>query len=348
MNTRLSGFSEHKQKPGRILSLMILILLLSMVVAARFGAISISPLHILQILQARILPGMGAGSWPATHEQILMSIRLPRVVLGALVGASLGIAGTTLQGVLRNPLADPYLIGLSSGAAFGASLAIIISKSLGYSGISLIPVFAFFGGIVSLAIVFALARRGQTLTTTNLILAGVATSAFFSAAVSLMIVLHGDRMEQIIFWMMGGLAQATWRAAVVVMIYLVPGTVIIYTYARSMNVLTLGETTAHFLGLPVESVKRILLISATLITAAAVSMTGLIGFVGLIIPHIFRRIVGPDHRILLPAAGLGGAVLLVLADTIARTALIPREIPVGVLTALCGAPFFLYLLKKST
>jgi iron complex transport system permease protein len=338
---------RKKEKHGHILILMVMILFLSVVVAARFGAISIPPLQILKIVQYRLMPGAIRGSWSDAHEQILMSIRLPRVTLAMLVGASLGISGTTLQGVLRNPLADPYLIGLSSGAALGASIAIIVSKSLGHTGYALVPIAAFIGGILSLLIVFALARRGKALTTTNLILAGVATSAFFSAAVSLLIVLHGDRMEQIIFWMMGGLAQATWNSVTIVLLYLIPGTLIIYLYARAMNVMALGETAAHFLGLHVETVKRILLVSATLITAAAVSVTGLIGFVGLIIPHMFRRIVGPDHRILLPAAALGGAILLVLADTVARTAMIPREIPVGVLTALCGAPFFLYLLKKS-
>jgi iron complex transport system permease protein len=338
---------SSQKKHRSTLTLLVVGLALSVVAAARLGAVPISHTHILQILLHKIFPSIEAGNWPAAHEQILLTIRLPRIILAVLVGASLGISGTTLQGVLRNPLADPYLIGLSSGAALGASLAIVISKSIGAGGYALVPLFAFIGGVISLFIVFTLARRGQSMPATNLILAGVATSAFFSAIVSLLIVLHGDRMEQIIFWMMGGLAQATWRAVAVVLVYLIPGTLIIFLYARALNVMALGETSAHFLGLHVEAVKRLLLVAATLITAAAVSVTGLIGFVGLIIPHMFRRIVGPDHRLLLPTAALGGAILMVLADTIARTALIPREIPVGVLTALCGAPFFLYLLKKT-
>ncbi len=335
-----------KFSPGQVVVLLAVVLLLSMVAAARLGAVAIPPRHIIQIMVHQIIPAVD-GDWLSSHEQILMSIRLPRVILAVLVGAALGIAGTTLQGVLQNPLADPYLIGLSSGAALGASIAIIISKSIGAGGYTLVPVFAFIGGITSLLIVFTLARRGGRMTVTNLILAGVATSAFFSAVVSLLIVLHGDRMEQIIFWMMGGLGQATWRSAAIVFVYLIPGSIVIFIYSRALNIMILGDTTAHFLGLHVEAVKKLLLVSATLITAAAVSVTGLIGFVGLIVPHMFRRIVGADHRILLPAAALGGAILMVVADTIARTAMIPREIPVGVITALCGAPFFLYLLRKN-
>ncbi len=348
MNQPHEYSESNSKKPYMVLISMVLILLAAMIIASGLGAVPISPVETLRILFHGVLPSIVGPPQSAAHQQIFLAIRFPRVILAALVGAALSVSGATLQGVLRNPLADPYLIGLSSGAALGATIGIIIRKSVDFLGFSVIPIFAFFGGILSLGVVFLLASKNGKMTVTNLILAGIASSAFFSAIVSLLIVLHGDRLEEIVFWMMGGLTQATWNAVWSVSLYLVPGTVLIYLHWRAMNIMMLGESQAHYLGMNVEAVKRVLLVAATFVTAAAVSVTGLIGFVGLIVPHMFRRLVGSDHRILLPASLLGGAILMVMADALARLCLMPREIPVGVVTALTGAPFFLFLLKRQS
>jgi len=279
-------------------------------------------------------------------EMIILNIRLPRILLAGLVGAALAVAGATYQGLFRNPLADPYLIGVASGAGLGATIAFLIPFTISWLSFGAVPLFAFIGGICAVAIVYSLARVGKTLPTTTLILAGVALGAFLSSVTSYLLTICGEELHGIVFWLLGGLSLTKWVEVWTVFPCILAGIIVIWLHARPLNVMQLDEEQAQQLGINVAKVKLILLGTATLITSSAVCFTGLIGFVGIIVPHVVRLIWGPDHRFLLPLSTLVGAIFLILADTLAHTLLPPTEIPVGVITAFCGAPFFLYLLRK--
>ena len=279
-------------------------------------------------------------------EMIILNVRLPRILLAGLVGAALAVAGATYQGLFRNPLADPYLLGVASGAGLGATIAILIPFTLAWMSFGATPLFAFIGATGAVAIVYSIARVGKTLPATTLILAGVALSAFLSSITSYLMTICGENLHGILFWLLGGLSLTNWAEVGIVFPCVLAGIVVIWIHARPLNVMQLDEEQAQQLGINVEKVKLILLGAATLITSAAVCFTGLIGFMGIIVPHAVRLIWGPDHRFLLPLSTLVGAIFLILADTLAHTILPPTEIPVGVITAFCGAPFFLYLLRK--
>jgi iron complex transport system permease protein len=320
--------------------------LLVMVVAAGTGPVNVPPGQVAAIVASRLLPTfIPAGAWPATHETIVWVIRLPRVVMAALAGAGLALAGATYQGIFRNPMADPYVIGVSSGGALGAVLAMVAGVGRGL-GAYAVPACAFAGALLTLAVVYYLARVEGRLPVIALLLAGVAVSTTLSAVISLLIVLSRQRLEQVIFWLMGGFTYARWPTIGLALPYLVIGALTLFWRRRELNALLLGDEAAAHLGVEVEVVKRQLLAAAALITAAVVSVSGLIGFVGLVIPHTARLLLGADHRWLLPGAALAGATGLVLADALARTVLSPAELPVGVVTALVGGPFFLVLLAR--
>lgn len=310
-------------------------------VAATFGSVAIPLDAIARIIAAKLPNVHIARTWTPTWETILFDIRLPRITLAALVGSALATAGATYQGLLRNPLADPYLIGVSSGAGLGATIAIIF-------GVGAIPMLAFIGAIGATTLIYALARAGGRTTPTTLILAGVALGAFLSAITSFLMFKNDSafRTHQVIAWMMGSFALSSWQSVAVMLPYLVVGWIIVYLNARMLNVLQLGDTEAQQLGIPVERITMLLVAAASLITAAAVAVSGIIGFVGLIVPHAVRLVWGPDHRFLVPMSALLGATFLIIADTLARTLLAPSELPVGIITAFCGAPFFLYLLRR--
>lgn len=319
---------------------------LVMVVAVGMGAVPVPAGHVIGIITGRLVPAFApTSSWTASHETIVWVIRLPRVLLAGMVGAALALAGATYQGVFRNPMADPFVIGVSSGGALGAVLAIVLGWGRGL-GQYAIPAFAFGGAVVALTLVYTLARIDGKLPVVTLLLAGVAMSTILSALVSLLIVLSRQRMEQVIFWLMGGFTSARWSSVGLSLPYMILGALVLLRRSRELNVMLLGEEAATHLGLDVERVKRELLAAAALLTATAVSVAGLIGFVGLVIPHMVRLTLGPDQRWLLPGAALTGASGLVLADLLARTVMVPAELPVGVVTALVGGPFFLFLLVR--
>ena len=326
---------------------MAVALLLTMIVATAVGSVTIAPGVTLRI----VLSQLGV-SWIETADissstvAIIWNLRLPRVLLGAMIGASLALAGATFQGLLRNPLADPFTIGVSSGAAVGATFAMFFRQLYPLNFPHMIPLFAFAGALMAMFFVYNLAKIGGQVPVVTLLLAGVVVSSFLSAVISLLMVLSGESMRGIFFWLSGGLIMRTWPQLWFVAPYLLLGFVMLYAHARELNILLLGEEAALHLGVRVETTKRLLLVTASLITAAAVSVSGMIGFVGLIIPHAVRMVAGPDHRVLLPASALVGAVFLIWADVVARTALAPQEIPVGIITAFVGAPFFIYLLRK--
>jgi len=273
-----------------------------------------------------------------TSETIVRKIRLPRIVLGATVGFALAAAGTVMQGFFRNPLADPSIIGVSSGAAVGAVAAIVFAIALP------LPVMAFAGALLAAFAVYAIATQNGETPVATLLLAGVAVQTFLGAVISFMLVQSGESLREAVFWLMGHLHNSNWSEVEVTLPLAVLAVGVLYAYAHDLNVLLMGEADAHALGIEVQRTKRILLALASIVTAAAVAVTGVIGFVGLVVPHVMRLLVGPDHRILLPTSALAGATFLVAADTLARSG--AAEIPVGIVTAAVGAPFFLYLLRR--
>ncbi len=274
---------------------------------------------------------------PGTHETIVMRIRLPRIVLAATVGFALAAAGAVMQGFFRNPMADPSIIGVSSGAALGAVASIVLPLSVG-----LRPM-AFVCAVVTAFAVYLIASEGGRTPVATLLLAGVAVQTFLGAMISYLQLSAGESLEQVVYWLMGHLHASTWNDVSLSLPVVVPVFALLMIYASDLNVLLLGEEDARSLGIEVERTKRILLAAASVITAAGVAVSGVIGFVGLIVPHMMRLLVGPDHRILLPTSALAGAVFLVATDTLARAG--PAEVPVGIVTAALGAPFFLYLLR---
>ncbi|MBP2146507.1 iron complex transport system permease protein [Methanofollis sp. W23] len=276
---------------------------------------------------------------PAGITQILFDVRLPRVLAALLVGAGLAAAGTAMQGLFKNSMADPYIIGTSSGGALGASLSIVFLMGWG------LPVFAFIGATASTIVVYLISRRDGRVAVETLLLSGIAVSLFLSALLSFVMYISGKSLHQIMFWLMGGLWNVWWDDVKVAALILV-GCIMLFFFARDLNVISLGEEDALHLGVDVEKLKLALLLLSSFITGIAVSVAGAIGFIGLITPHVMRIIVGPDHRVLLPSAMMAGAVILMWADTLART--MPNEIPVGIVTAFFGAPFFIYLLRSRT
>jgi iron complex transport system permease protein len=311
-------------------------LLAALVLGAAIGAVPLGPLEVLNAAR-----GVGEPSAVA----IVQSLRLPRTVLAALVGAGLAVSGATFQALLRNPLAEPYILGVSGGAAVGAVGAIL----LGLATISwAIPLAAFAGAAVAILLVLRLAIGvGGTMDTRVLLLSGVVVGAFFNACILLALTFSDtESFRSAIFWMMGSFSGATWRGSGVVALYLAPALLLLLGLARALNLLSVGEETAAYLGISLERTKLLAFGAASLLAASAVAVSGVIGFVGLIVPHVIRINWGSDYRFLIPASALLGATFLVATDAIARTAAAPSEIPIGVVTAFVGVPFFLWLLRR--
>lgn len=330
---------------SRVYAIVGLVLLLGvvMVVTSAIGSTHIPLATLGQVLLSKLPFIQVEPTWASSVETIILDIRLPRLLLAGLVGAALAVAGATYQGLFRNPLADPYLIGVAQGAALGAVIGFVLPVSWQAAST---PLLAFAGALIAVAVVYSIAKVGKTLPMTTLILAGVALGAFLAAITSYLMIASGDKLHGIISWLLGTFSLTSWWQVTMVMPYIFVGIIIIWLHARPLNVMQLDEEQAQQLGIDVERVKLILLGAATLITAAAVCFCGIIGFVGIIIPHAVRLVWGPDHRFLLPLTTLAGASFLILADTAARTVLAPTEIPVGVITAFLGAPFFLYILRQ--
>jgi iron complex transport system permease protein len=326
----------------------ILLLLLSIVLSVSMGSASLPLSQVWRILLHQ-LPWVGkyvTVDWPESSEQIIMMVRLPRIMLGILVGACLSLAGAGFQGVLRNPLADPFTLGVASGASVGAAFLILFGLQFALFGQWTIPLVAFVTGMVSLLVVFKLANIQGKFQMETVILSGVVVQAFLGALVSFMVSLSNKVVNDILFWLMGSLAMRGWTYSLIVLPYFLIGLIVLMGYGRALNLFALGERQAAHLGVHVERTKWVVLIISTLISAAAVSVAGVIGFVGLIIPHLVRLLVGPDYRLILPLAIIFGGIYVLWADTLARLLLSPREIPLGVITAFLGAPFFAFLLNK--
>ncbi|SFR42359.1 iron complex transport system permease protein [Halogeometricum rufum] len=308
--------------------------------SAGVGAVSIPPATVTRAVVAELLPAVVPAVSEA-HRVIVVNVRLPRILLAALVGFALATAGVVMQGFFRNPMADPSIIGISSGAAVGAVATIVFPLALPF-GLELQGA-AFVSSVLTGFGVYLLATRDGHTPTATLLLAGVAVQTFLGAVISFMMLQSGWSLRRVVYWLMGHLSGTTWGEVGVVAAILPPLFLVLLGYANDMNVLLLGEADAHSLGIEVERTKRVLLAVSSVVTAAAVAVSGVIGFVGLVVPHAMRLLVGPDHRVLLPTSALAGASFLVATDTLARSG--ATEIPVGIVTAAIGAPFFLYLLR---
>lgn len=307
------------------------------------GAVDITPAQAVAIL-AKKAAGLDLGvDYTVQQELVLWNIRLPRILLGVFAGSGLAIAGASLQGIFRNPLADPGLIGSSSGAALGA--VSIIMLGIAPLGAFTLPAAAFFGALVLTALVYSLSRHGGQTEVVTLILTGVALNAIAFAFIGLMNFYATDaQLRSIVFWSMGSLGGTTWKVVYVTVPLITIGAALLMTQRRALNLMALGEREAFHLGLSTERVRMIVIALAALLSGATVAATGMVGFIGLVVPHLMRLVIGPDHRTLIPASVLGGASLMIAADTVSRTLMAPLELPLGIVTALIGGPYFLFLL----
>ncbi|MGH2461574.1 MAG: FecCD family ABC transporter permease, partial [Chloroflexota bacterium] len=347
---RAPSLEPRRPSAAIVLGLLGGILVAAVVLGVTFGSVAISPLALGQLT----LNHLGLANYPATwrpqDDVILFDLRLPRVIGAALVGAALATAGALFQGLLRNPLADPFLIGTSGGASLGAVIGIVLSVPLSVVGFGMTPLAAFVGALAATALVYRLARVGGRTPVVPLLLAGFAVSSILDYLVSFILVVN-DRLQlnlpALYAWLLGGIDVSSWSQLAVVGPTIVLGSVAALGLGRSLNALSLGEDMAERLGIAVERDKLAIVVLGSVLTAAAVTVSGLVGFVGLVVPHIVRLIGGPDNRLVLPASALAGASFLVASDLIARTVLSPSELPVGIITAFLGGPYFLYLLRKS-
>lgn len=347
-----TGLQHIRGLPSPLILLILGFLLLAVIVlAVSFGSTSIALGTIIQIL----LNGSGlfhfSRTWDPTAELIVWQVRMPDVIGAALVGAALAVAGVLFQGMLRNPLADPFLIGTSSGAALGAAIAFVLPFDTVYGSLfSLTPLLAFVGAMLTVLLVYAIARTDGQTPVVTLLLAGVVINAVLVAFQTLILTLspHAQFGIQALFnWLSGGITVTSWPPIAVVGVIILSGIACSLVLSGVLDAFALGEESAAHLGLHVERRKFLIIALGSLLTAAAVSISGLIGFVGLVTPHAMRLLLGPRHRLLLPASALSGAMFLTLADLLARTVIAPAILPVGVFTALVGAPFFLFLLRGS-
>jgi iron complex transport system permease protein len=350
-----SSFFRRTSRWKLIVLLLVVALVVVVIISLNIGVSDtrISFLDILTIIGKHI-PFLNnyinSSSITAQNEAIILQVRMPRVLAGVLVGAGLAAAGVLYQGVFKNPMAESYVLGVSAGAAVGATLSILSGIGFVFLGLSLVQVAAFVGALSAMFLVYNISRVGSRVPVSTLLLNGIAINFFLFAVVALLEILNQKQLGSIVTWLIGGYSNVLWNSIWAMLPFIVIGVVAAYFFARDLNMLAMGEETAHHLGVNVERSKQILLVLASLTTAAAVSVAGLIGFVGLMIPHLTRLLVGPDHRILLPTSTVVGAIYLVICDDLARVVLTPfvstQELPVGIITMLFGGPFFIFLLKR--
>ena len=339
---RQAGVSTRLAIGGAVLVLLMLVCAL---VSLSMGPVAIPAGHVVAIMLGYL--GLDGGEFTRTEQLVIEQIRLPRIVVGAAVGMALGVAGATMQGLFRNPMADPGIIGVSAGGAVGAVAAIATGAAAWY--FLALPTFAFLGAVAATFLVYGIAAVGGHFSMATLLLAGVAVNAFLGAVVSAIIILLPDNeaLREILFWLAGGLDSRSWEHVRISLPLIIGGTAVIMLMARDLNLLMLGDDEARSMGVRVGLARTVLLAAAALATGAAVAVSGTIAFVGLVTPHMLRLALGPDHRVLIPMSAAGGAVFVILADTFARTIIQPAEFRVGVLTAFVGAPFFIFLLIRN-
>ena len=347
--------SRFRRDPKRFLGLLVAVLIATFILAVFIGVqgplgsggnddSGVMDMSFSQVINAILGKDSEELSYSATA--IIWAVRIPRVLMAGIVGAALACAGTAMQAVFRNPMADPFIIGVSSGAAIGAASAGLMGLTVAV-GLFIEPLLAFFCAIVTVFFVYRMGTVHGKVHVDTLLLSGVAVAAFLGAIVSFLMYSAGDQYHKLLFWLLGSISESRWSEIWLLLAPAVIGVLLVFHYGRELNALLLGEETAHNLGANPEFLKKFMLAVAALVTAGAVAFTGIIGFVGLIVPHMMRVLVGADHRVLVPAAALFGASFLIWADSIARTVIPGNELPIGVITAMCGGPFFLYLLRRN-
>lgn len=325
------------------ITLLLIALVAAIILSTGMGYIQIPADEVIKILSARLTGSETATEINQIFPVVIMDVRLPRILTAAIVGSGLALAGVIFQAILLNPLADPYTLGVSSGAAFGAALALVANMTL-ISSFS-VPLFAFLGAMAAMATVLYLSATDGSYSANTLILSGVIVAAILSAGIGFIKYLADEQVSIIIFWLMGSFASRTWADVGLTLSFTLCTFFIALYYSRDLNIMSLGIRSSDSLGVDTVKTRKILLITASLVTAICVSVSGIIGFIGLIIPHLMRFIAGPDNRKLIPLSCLAGAVLLLWADTVSR-AILPNEVPIGVLTALIGGPFFCYIFRR--
>lgn len=341
MSNKMAYFKRKNIVSSYILIILTLIFL--SVVAISFGAANITALDTFKIILSQIPiinNFIDISQIPQTSFTIVLRVRLPRVLLGGLIGMNLSVVGATYQGIFKNPMADPYILGISSGAALGSALSIVF-------GLNNNAILAFVAALLTTYLVYSIASVGNKAPTVNLLLSGVAVSFFLSSIISLLMVLFTKEIDKIVFWSLGSLTSANWNKLILVFALSIPMVLVIIAYCRELNIISTGEEYAKNLGVNTERTKKILLIVSSLLIATSVSFTGIIGFVGLIVPHSVRILYGADHKKLIPLSALYGMAFIIICDTLARTIIAPTEIPIGAITSFFGAPYFIYLLYKN-
>ncbi|QED46338.1 FecCD family ABC transporter permease [Cytobacillus dafuensis] len=327
--------------------LAVAFLLISMLLGISIGTVSVPALDIIKIIGSEIFRLSPNEQIDSMYSNIVMNIRLPRVILAGLVGASLAIAGAAFQGLLRNPLADPYTLGVSSGASVGAVITLFFGLSIPYLGLFTLPLLSILFSFITIFLVLLFARKiDRSMKVESIILTGIIFSSFLGALISLMIALTGEELRQIIGWLLGSVSMRGWDYIKIILPFFIIGSVILILNSNELNAMSFGEERAKHIGVNVQKRKMMILIAGSILTGAAVAVSGTIGFVGLVIPHLTRLLWGPDHKHLLPLSILTGSGFLILADLVARTIISPTELPIGVITAIIGAPAFAIILMN--
>jgi len=343
-------FIEKKSYYKRVFVIGVFLLGVVIIVATNFGVADISLKQTALIIMSKIPiinNFVSLGGIKYTSVIILLNLRLPRILLACMVGAALSVVGTSYQGIFKNPMADPFILGVSSGAALGATITMVFLKQIHFFGMSMIPCSAFIGAIITTFLVYNIARVGTKVPVVTLLLSGVAINYLLSSIISLMMTFNRANIEEIVMWTMGSFSTASWSDVILLFVITVPSILFISIFSRDLNIMLLGEDSARSLGIDVNGFKKYIFVISTLMVAAVVSVSGIIGFVGLIVPHSIRMIFGYDNRVVIPFSALGGAIFLIICDTLSRIILPPSEIPVGIITSIFGVPFFIYLLYKA-
>lgn len=336
-----------KRKKTTFFILLIFYMVLA-IISTSMGSANLTPYNVLLVI-LKAIPILGKyidGNVSNTHFLIVFMVRLPRIIMASLVGMGLSVVGASFQSLFKNPMADPYVLGISSGAALGAAIAIVIKIPFLAGTLSVSTIFAFIGAGATTILVYSIAQVRGKVTTTNLLLSGSAVSSFMTAMISIIMIFNQQEVNKIVFWMMGSFNASSWRNILLVAPIVFIGVVIIYFFYRDFNLMLVGEDNAKSLGVETERLKKLIIVISSMVISVCVSFSGIIAFVGFLVPHMVRIIFGPNNKALIPFSALGGAMFLLLADTLARTIASPAELPVGAVTALIGAPYFIYLLIK--
>jgi len=333
--------SKIKNKNKITLIILILLFIIAISTSIMFGTVHISFKKLIAILFA-----LDTNEVPKAYKTIILDLRLPRTFLAGLIGAGLSVIGVVYQSIFKNPMADPYVLGISSGAALGATVGIAIITKFSHN-FALISILSFFGALFTLVLVYKIAVIKNILPVITLLLAGISMNFLFSSMISFIMIVKKEHMSEILFWIMGNINSASWKDVLFILPIIFFGILIIYYFSNDLNIMQTGEETAKTLGVEVEKVKKILLIITSIMVAGIVSISGIIGFVGLIVPHMVRLIIGPNNKILIPFSAFLGAIVMIFSDVLARVIISPSEIPLGIITSLIGSPYFIYLLYKN-